>query len=110
LNFNSLYQRVRIDAMQIKKQKPEPFQRRLQKFIENTKQGDRVFLNGEEVTKEIREKEVTKVVSPVSAIKEVRLEMVNLQRKLAEGKNIIMEGRRKPVSHSLSEFFKKIFV
>lgn len=25
--------------MQIKKQKPEPFQRRIQKFIENTKQG-----------------------------------------------------------------------
>lgn len=39
LNFNSLYQRVRIDAIQIKKQKPEPFQRRIQKFIKNTKQG-----------------------------------------------------------------------
>jgi len=54
--------------MQIKKQKPEPFQRRLQKFIENTKQG---AIYGE----------------------------CNANGRL-----------RKPVSHSLSEFFKKIFV
>lgn len=61
--------------------------------IKNTPEGDIVFLNGKNVTKDIRSKEVTKVVSPVSSIKEVRFEMVELQRKLAEGKNIIMEGR-----------------
>lgn len=61
--------------------------------IKNTPEGDIVFLNGKDVTKDIRSKEVTKVVSPVSSIKEVRFEMVELQRKLAEGKNIIMEGR-----------------
>jgi len=55
--------------------------------------GDRIFLNGKEVTKEIRSKEVTKIVSPVSSIKEVRFLMVEMQRKLAEGKNVIMEGR-----------------
>lgn len=53
----------------------------------------RVFLNGEDVTKQIREKEVSKIVSPVSSIKEVRYKMVELQRKMAEGKNVIMEGR-----------------
>ena len=61
--------------------------------IHNTPNGDIVFLNGEDVTKEIREKDVTKVVSQVSSIKEVRFAMVELQRKLAEGKDIIMEGR-----------------
>lgn len=61
--------------------------------IENTENGDIVFLNGKDVTKEIRSKEVTKIVSPVSSIKEVRYEMVEVQRKLAEGKNVIMEGR-----------------
>ena len=55
--------------------------------------GDRIFLNGKEVTKEIRSKEVTGIVSPISSIKEVRFAMVELQRKLAQGKNIIMEGR-----------------
>ena len=61
--------------------------------IENTPEGDRVFLDGEDVTKRIREKDVSQVVSPVSSIKEVRYKMVELQRKLAEGKDVIMEGR-----------------
>ena len=61
--------------------------------IKSLPDGDKIFLNGKEVTKEIRSKEVTKIVSPVSSIKEVRFEMVKLQRKLAEGKNVIMEGR-----------------
>lgn len=61
--------------------------------IKSTPSGDIVYLNGKNVTKEIRSKEVTKIVSPVSSIKEVRYVMVDLQRKLAEGKNIIMEGR-----------------
>ena len=53
----------------------------------------KIFLNGEDVTKKIRSKEVTEQVSQVSSIKEVRLSMVNLQRRMAEGKNVIMEGR-----------------
>ena len=61
--------------------------------IDNTPDGDIVFLNGKDVTKDIRSKEVTKIVSPVSSIKEVRFLMVELQRKLAQGKNVIMEGR-----------------
>lgn len=61
--------------------------------IKNTPEGDNVFLNGKDVTKDIRSKEVTKIVSPVSSIKEVRFIMVDMQRKLAEGKNVIMEGR-----------------
>lgn len=52
-----------------------------------------IFLNGEDVSKEIRSKEVTKIVSQVSSIKEVRFAMVDVQRKLAEGKDVIMEGR-----------------
>ncbi len=61
--------------------------------IKNTPNGDIVFLNGKDVTKDIRSKEVTKIVSPISSIKEVRFLMVDMQRKLAEGKDVIMEGR-----------------
>ena len=61
--------------------------------IDNTPNGDIVYLDGKDVTKDIRSKEVTKIVSPVSSIKEVRFLMVDMQRKLAEGKNVIMEGR-----------------
>ena len=52
-----------------------------------------VFLNGENVTKEIRSKEVNEIVSQVSSIKEVRFAMVEVQRNLAKGKDVIMEGR-----------------
>jgi len=62
--------------------------------IDNTKEGDRVFLHGEEVTRQIREKNVTEVVSPVSSIKEVRLAMVELQRKLAKRKRHNYGGKR----------------
>ncbi len=61
--------------------------------IDNTPNGDIVYLDGKDVTKDIRSKEVTKIVSQVSSIKEVRFIMVEMQRKLAEGKNVIMEGR-----------------
>ena len=37
--FPSLYQRVRIDTVQIKKKQPELFQSRLQKLLDNTKVG-----------------------------------------------------------------------
>ena len=52
-----------------------------------------VYLDGEDVSKEIRSKEVSSIVSQVSGIVPVREEMVNQQRKLAEGLDVIMEGR-----------------
>lgn len=60
--------------------------------IEFDDQG-RVYLDGEDVSKRIREKDVTSIVSPISSIVEVRANMVDLQRKMAEGKDVIMEGR-----------------
>ena len=54
---------------------------------------DKFFLNGVEVTKQIREKQVNDLVSQVSHIPIVRERMVELQRKLAKGKKIVMEGR-----------------
>lgn len=38
-SFPPLYQRVRIDTIQIKKKQPELFQSRLQKLLDNTKAG-----------------------------------------------------------------------
>lgn len=61
--------------------------------IDNTGDKDIVLLNGEDVSKEIRSKEVTAIVSQVSSIIPVRERMVNVQRKLAVGKNVIVEGR-----------------
>ena len=52
-----------------------------------------VLMDGENVTKEIRSKEVTSVVSPISSIVKVREILVDVQRKIAEGKDVVMEGR-----------------
>lgn len=52
-----------------------------------------VYLNGENVTKAIRENEVNQMVSQVSHLVEVRKNITNLSRKVAEGKQVIMEGR-----------------
>ena len=52
-----------------------------------------IFLNGEDVTEKIRSKEVSQIVSQISCIKEVRMAMVEVQRNLAKGKDVIMEGR-----------------
>ena len=53
----------------------------------------KVFLNGEDVTTEIRSAPVSKIVSQISSLVPVRLKMVELQRKMAEGNNVIAEGR-----------------
>ena len=52
-----------------------------------------VFLNGEDVTKEIRTPEVDSLVARFAAIKEVRDKITPIQRKMGENANIIMEGR-----------------
>ncbi len=61
--------------------------------IDNTHEKDIVLLNGEDVSKQIRSKEVTAIVSQISSIIPVREKMVEIQRKLATGKNVIVEGR-----------------
>ncbi|BEU87644.1 (d)CMP kinase [Selenomonas sp. TAMA-11512] len=53
----------------------------------------RVFVNGEDVTKEIRTPEVSAVVSRVAAMGEVRAKLVELQRKMAVHGAVLMDGR-----------------
>ena len=53
----------------------------------------RLFLGEEDVTQAIREPEVSMAASTVSAVPEVRQRMVALQRKIAEGQNVVMDGR-----------------
>lgn len=52
-----------------------------------------VLLDGEDVTKEIRSKEVTNIVYSISSIVKVRENMAEIQRKIAYGKDVVMEGR-----------------
>lgn len=53
----------------------------------------RTFLDGREVTREIRTRRVSHYVSRVSANPGVRVEMVKLQKRLIEGGGVVVEGR-----------------
>ena len=61
--------------------------------LEENKNKQVVLLNGQDVSDEIRSNKVTKVVSQVSSIKEIREKLVEMQREMAKTKDIIMEGR-----------------
>ncbi len=63
----------------------------LQLFPRNGK--TEVFINGRDVTTEIRSIEVSSKVSEVSVIPEVREELVRMQRIIAANQNVVAEGR-----------------
>ena len=54
---------------------------------------EKVYLNQEDETNEIRKTEVNNLVSQVSHLIEIRENITNLSRKVADGKEVIMEGR-----------------
>ncbi len=57
------------------------------------KGSQRIFLNGEDVSRKIRTPEVSRAASDVSALPPVRLQMVALQREIAAEKDIVVDGR-----------------
>lgn len=60
------------------------------KFVNNEQ---RVFLNGEDVSEQIRTPEASMMASAVSAKPPVRAFLLDMQRKLARENNVIMDGR-----------------
>ena len=52
-----------------------------------------IFLNGEDVSEEIRLPEISMAASAVSAVPEVRDALLGMQREFAEKNNVIMDGR-----------------
>jgi cytidylate kinase len=51
------------------------------------------FLNGIDVSKEIRSREVTENVSYISSIKTIREKMVEMQRNIGNAQSVVMDGR-----------------
>jgi cytidylate kinase len=62
------------------------------KFNPSTKNAD-IYLNGEDVEKDIRHLEVARFVSPVAAVSEVRHKLVEQQQQMGAEKGIVMDGR-----------------
>ncbi|MCK9479690.1 MAG: (d)CMP kinase [Firmicutes bacterium] len=61
--------------------------------IEHKTDGQHIFLDGKDVTSEIRTPKVSIAASNVSAFPAVRKKLASLQRELAQSGNIIMDGR-----------------
>lgn len=63
-------------------------------FVPNPATGlSEMFLNGKNVEKEIRTMRVSSQVSRVSAIREVRELLVEMQQKMGRGEGLVMDGR-----------------
>ena len=61
--------------------------------IRYNEEGQIILLCGEDVSKRIREADVSLGASNIAVIPAVRLKLVELQRELASGNNVIMDGR-----------------
>ncbi len=55
--------------------------------------GQRVYLDGRDVTDSIREHKVSKAASDISAVPCVRYKMVELQREIASRRDTVLDGR-----------------
>ena len=61
--------------------------------VEHVDGVQRIYLSGEDVSEAIRLPEVSNAASTISTVAEVRAHMVALQRRIAEGHNVVMDGR-----------------
>lgn len=61
--------------------------------IQPDTEGQRIFLNEEDVTAKIRTAEIGKGASVVAAYQKVRERMVELQQEMAQEQSVIMDGR-----------------
>jgi cytidylate kinase len=61
--------------------------------LEPSPNGNLTFLNGEDISLDIRDMAVAEMVSKVAAISSVRTAMVEQQRQMSSHNNLIMDGR-----------------
>lgn len=61
--------------------------------VNHNKNGQLIYLNGNNVTNFIRTPEVSSAASDISAIPEVREFLINIQRDFAKKHNVVMDGR-----------------
>jgi cytidylate kinase len=94
LDTGAMYRAVALMALEA--QVPLDDARQLASLAETLAiefQGDRVFVGGREVSAEIRTERVTQATRPVADTPAVREAMKRMQRRLAEGLDVVTEGR-----------------
>lgn len=76
------------------------------KYLQETQH---IYLNGEDVSGEIRTEQVSVGASDVAVISEVRKKLVSMQQEMAKNSNVIMDGRD-ICNHVLPKAQVKIFL
>lgn len=97
IDTGAMYRAVTLAWLREKKELTEivlnDLMNRISVSIEQSENGQRTMLNGEDVSEEIRTPEVNKYVSPISAVSCVREKMVEQQRSIGKKGGIVMDGR-----------------
>ncbi len=100
LDTGAMYRAVTLKYLQLTEKIDTIDMEIIKKMINNTKidlrqedSNTTVYLDEKDVTQEIRSPAVNDFVSQISAISQVREWMVDRQREVAEGKNVVCEGR-----------------
>ena len=98
LDTGALYRAITFLALSIKSENPKDIIAAVIDspitFVSDPRD-PKVFLNGKDISKEIRSHEVTEKVSVISALPEVRAELLTLQRSIIKkaDRGIVVEGR-----------------
>ncbi|NPA13522.1 MAG: (d)CMP kinase [Aquificae bacterium] len=95
IDTGAMYRAV---ALKVKREGINPTDKQaVVKLMEETEislQGDKVFLDGEDVSHLIRTEEIGKIASQIARYPEVRKVLVKMQRELGKrAKNVVIEGR-----------------
>lgn len=95
IDTGATFRCVALDMLQknIKIEEENKIEDMLEKIDIDMKKDGKIFLNGEDVTTRIRENDVNGFVSQISTLRIVRNKLLKIQRNIADGKNVIMEGR-----------------
>ena len=98
IDTGAMYRCVALDCLNkgIKSTEIEKIEKELENIkieLKKEKGIQTVYLNGENVSKEIRQTKVDEVVAKFAAIKIVRDKVTPIQREMGKNERIIMEGR-----------------
>ena len=94
IDTGAMYRAITLKALQLNI--PNLADESLYTFIEDTKlefRNELMFMDDKDVSEAIRTQDVVKNVSLVSSLKYVREILVEKQREMAKGTNVVMDGR-----------------
>ncbi|MDR1832229.1 MAG: (d)CMP kinase [Fusobacteriaceae bacterium] len=94
LDTGAMYRMMALYTLEagLDPEKPEDLKRLLDHAELDIREG-KFYLNGRDVSEAIRTPEVSAMASSVSTIRAVREKLVDQQRKIGEGKAIVLDGR-----------------